>query len=176
MKREELLHRRYMLLNHLSRLPRKMLLLQGNEHVTEFVLHELCGKECFNLEKAAYFVDNPDFDCLKGIAGFSRSEAYGSDDIWKDPQLFTVHMKDASFNQKVRHFSRESFRKKGDSEELIVQTVANHLSFKHHGYYCWDMKYDNHGLFVYERACTDDTCTDEHLLDGLSLLSFCPIV
>ena len=69
--------RHYTILNTLSKLPRKMLSLKGQENVTEFVLHELCHKNCFNLDKAAYFVDNPDFDCLKGMAGFAPLRRMG---------------------------------------------------------------------------------------------------
>ena len=57
---DEALHSQHNVLNTISRLPRKMLSLKNQENITEFVLHDLCNKKCFNLEKAAYFVDNPD--------------------------------------------------------------------------------------------------------------------
>lgn len=60
----------------LSCLPHKMLSVHGLSNATEFVLHELCQSSCFNLKKAAYFVDNPDFDRLQGVAGFNKEEEY----------------------------------------------------------------------------------------------------
>src|SRR5689334_18968556 len=91
------------ILNYLNHLPRKMLKFSQEDNISEFVLHALCCQDCFNVDKAAYFVDNPDFDCLRGIAGFSRSEAYpDSYHIWEKPQQFSSHMRTAPFNQQVR--------------------------------------------------------------------------
>ncbi len=174
MKREELSQKRHKLLNCLSGLPRKILLLYGQENVTEFVLHELCQKYCFNLTKAAYFVDNPDFDCLKGVAGFCRKESYTDGDIWQNPKAFSMHMKSAPFNKKVRLVTEASFKKKGESEEEVITNVSHNLEIKKPGLYVWNIKYDNHGYFIYEKA-DDDSYVNEHLIDGLYLLSFCPL-
>jgi hypothetical protein len=169
--------RHYAILSQLSSLPRKMLSLRGQENITEFVLHELCGKHCFDLQKAAYFIDNPDFDCLKGVAGFCATEAYSPDgSIWNNPSAFSTHMQGSQFNQKVRTITHTSMRKdkKGDSE--IVDRVARELNLQVPGYYSWDMKHDNHGLLIYERRCQEgDACDIDSVLNGLSLLGFCPI-
>ena len=66
------------ILDKLCHLPRKILSLHGHDNITELILHELCNEQCFNLEKAAYFIDNPDFDCFKGVAGHCRSQALRS--------------------------------------------------------------------------------------------------
>lgn len=174
MKRDELLHRQQQILNRLSRLPRKILLMQGKDNVTEFVLHELCNEDCFNLEKAAYLIDNPDFNCLKGIAGFSRKEAYNQN-LWDNPQAFSTHMQASSFNKKVRSFLQESFRKQSKPETDVVKHIARDLDVQNYGFLSWNMKHDNHGLFIYQKAYNDDTCTDDYILDGLCLLGFCPI-
>lgn len=150
--------------------------MQGNDNITELVMHELCNEYCFNLEKAAYLIDNPDFDCLKGIAGFARSEAYSAgQNIWDDPKKFTQHVQAASFNNKVRSYYRNSFTKQGESEEVVAKYIAKDLGLEEYGYLSWHMKHDNHGLFIYQKACADDTCADDYILDGLSLLGFCPI-
>lgn len=176
MKHDELLLRQQQILNHLSRLPRRILHMQGNDNITELVMHELCNEYCFNLEKAAYLIDNPDFDCLKGIAGFARSEAYSAgQNIWDDPKKFTQHVQAASFNNKVRSYYRNSFTKQGESEEVVAKYIAKDLGLEEYGYLSWHMKHDNHGLFIYQKACADDTCADDYILDGLSLLGFCPI-
>lgn len=164
------------LLNHLNHLPRKMLMLHGADNVTEFVLHELCSCEGFNLERAAYFVDNPDFDCLKGVVGFSSQEAYhDSGAIWENPREFSLHMQKAPFNQKVRSLQRESMRRSGESDEHIVNAIASELGLDNPSYYSWDMKHDNHGILIFQPMNKEVDYNDKHLLNGLSLLSFCPV-
>jgi len=174
---EDGLLRQNEVLNRLSSLPRKMVSLHGRENITEFVLHELCQKGCLNFEKAAYFVDNPDFDYLKGMAGFWRPEAYSSqEDIWVNPKSFSAFMQESSFNQKVRNFTHTSFRKHNESEEHAISLIAQGFEFGDPGYYSWDMKHDNHGILVYDRQFkTGDACAIDHVLNGLSLLAFCPI-
>ena len=152
-----------------------MLLLHGRDNVIEFVLHELCHEQCFNLEKAAYVVDNPDFNCLKGVAGFARSEAYEKEaDVWKNPDAFSAHMQSSPFNQKVRSFEKESLCKKGASDDAIVSEVAQNLGLDHPSYYAWDMKHDNRGVLVYQK-CDQEECDCNYLLDGLCMLGFCPV-
>src|SRR5437016_735872 len=92
------------LLNHLAQIPRNIINLHHRENLAEFVLYELCDSNCFNFHRAAYFVDNADFDCIKGIAGFDSKECFNKNRIWKDPDGFSEHMKNASFNSQVRGF------------------------------------------------------------------------
>ena len=75
------LDRRHNVLHHLTHLPRKIVSLNGAENLTEFVLHDLCQSRCFNLPKAAYFVNNPDFNCIKGVAGVHADELFQGDAI-----------------------------------------------------------------------------------------------
>ena len=64
------------LLQKLSHLPKKIVALEGLEHTPSFVLHELCNESAFNLSKAAFFIDNPDFNHFKGIAGFDAAAGF----------------------------------------------------------------------------------------------------
>ncbi len=159
----------------LSSLPRKILGLHGRDNVIEFVLHELGNPECFDLEKAAYIVDNPDFDCLKGVAGFCRPEAYqAKKNIWDEPEEFSKHMLTSQYNNKVRSFYKHSCIKKGEPQEKIIQDIAHDLGFEHPSFYAWQMKHNNQGLLLYEKH--DDTACDcDYLLEGLCLIGFCPI-
>ena len=176
MEQLELLQRQNKALKHLSALPRKMLLLHGMDNVTEFVLHDLCDAQCFNLTKAAYFVDNPDFNCTKGVAGFSREESFaGADALWQDPKTFSAHMALSPFNQRVRSLNRCSIQKGAESREDLATMLAKDLGFANHGYCSWNMRYDNHGFMLYEKADIAEPIADEQLLDGMCLLSFCPI-
>ncbi len=158
----------------LSCLPRKILDLHGQENVIEFVLHELGREDCFNLEKAAYIIDNPDFNTIKGVAGFDRSEAFQGENIWKNPIDFSKHMSNSSYNKKIRGFHKPSCIKKNENNEKVVNEIAHDLGFDHPLFYSWNMKYDNHGLLLYEKHDTDE-CDCDYLLEGLSLIGFCPI-
>jgi hypothetical protein len=173
---EEGLLRDNEILNRLTSLPRKIISLHGQENITEFVLHELCQKNCLNFEKAAYFIDNPDFNCLKGMAGYWRPEAYSSqEDIWVNPKSFSAYMQESPFNKKVRTFAHTSFHKNKKDEQL-VELIAQGFEFADPGYYAWNMKHDNHGLLVYEKQIkTGASCSVDYILNGLSLLAFCPV-
>ena len=163
------------ILHAMSCLPRNILSLHGRDNAIEFVLHELCKDQCFNLSHAAYVVDNPDFDCMKGIAGYDREQAYQPrTDIWHERDQFSDHMKKSSFNAKVRELCKCSLKKKGKSDKEIVEEIAHDLGFKKPRYYAWDMKYDNRGLLLYEKFDTQD-CDCDYLLDGLCFLGFCPV-
>jgi hypothetical protein len=173
-----LLERHKNILEYLSMLPRKILSLHGHDNVTAMVLYELCNEQCFNIDKAAYFIDNPDFDCLKGIAGHCRSEITQDGDIWQDPKNFTVRSKESAFNQKVRTVMHESAYKHKKKEQDAVSRIAQELDLGGHGFYTWPMRHDNHGIFIYERTPTSDENAHAHdtfLPEGVVLLSFCPV-
>lgn len=165
--------RKQRLLQAVSCLPKKMLSMHDRENISEFVLQEL-GMG-FELARAAYVIDNPDFDCLKGVAGFDRGQAYVSDSsIWQDPEPFAAHMRTAAYNQQVRNFATSSFIKKGATESDIIKSIAGGLGFKNPSFYAWPVKHDNHGLLLYEKS-EQTQCECDYLLDGLCLLGFCPV-
>lgn len=166
--------KKHAILNCLSAIPQKVLSLHGTENMSEFVLHEICNPECFNLTKAAFLVDNPDFDCLKGVAGFSADEAYQKQPIWDNPELFTDHMKKAAFNQKVRSIIKPSMRKSHKSEQETTQIVGDYLGLQKPSYCSWQMKHDNHGILIFEQQLSCPVSPDI-LLNGACLLGFCPV-
>lgn len=164
------------LLNYLSVLPKKIVALNGVGSVPEFILHELCHENCFNLSKAAFFVDNPDFDSLQGIAGFNASEAYAhGEGIWHNPHAFSEHMRNADFNQKVKNLSLQSLKRTELLPDEAVATISKELGFKNPAYRSWQMKHDNHGFLVYEYNGSALPGIEEHLDNSLYLLSFCPL-
>lgn len=168
--------RHHRLLTCLSCLPQKIVSVHGIDNVTEFVLHDLCVEPCFNLTKAAYFIDNPDFDCLKGVTGFAQEERYPDfENTWNNPEKFTEHMKAAAFNQKVRSLNHCSLKHSGTTEEAMVQDVAQQLGIANPSLFTWDMKHGNRGVLIFQRPPQDPEPTDEQLLRGLYLLAFCPV-
>src|SRR5258708_5010644 len=177
MKPELLMYRNAQIADRLRRLPRKMLQFHGLENVTDFVLHELCSKDCFNIPKAAYFVENPAFNCLKGIVGVSTAEIQGIDNIWTSPDQFMQTIAQSSFNQKVRSSHYESHKNRGHSPEEIAKTIADELGIHDYGFYYWDMKHDNHGLLICQKNNDQEYGhpQDDVMVDGLCLLGFCPV-
>ena len=173
MERSEIL-KRHEILNNISSLPQKVLSLHGTENVAEFVLHDLCNQNCFDLQKAAYIVDNPDFDCLKGVAGYCTDQSYTTkNNIWETPELFAQYMKKAPFNQKVRSMSKPSMRKSSKSDEETTAFVADFLGLSNPLFCSWQMKHDNHGFLIYEVNCCP--VSQDILLNGACMLGFCPI-
>lgn len=161
------------ILQHLADLPKKIVMLDGVDNVSEFVLHELCHENCFNLEKAAFFMDSPDFDVLKGVAGFSKLEAYG-DPVWDDPKLFSKHMQQSSFNQMVKQFAQSSIsRSKADPKEALA-LIAQQFDFNNAAFHSLQLKHMNNGHLIYEFEDHFDNL-HEHFGNSLYLLSFCPI-
>ncbi len=89
MKPNELTPRYEALLRCFTHLPQQILSLHKIDNATEYVLHSLCDAGCLDLQKAAYLVDNPDFDCLQGVAGFNKAEEVHTcekvldDELWE---------------------------------------------------------------------------------------------
>lgn len=174
MEHKNLSPKNLQILGLLTSLPKNILSMHGHENVSEFVLHDLCKPECFNLKYAAYFIDNPDFDCCKGIAGFAQEEKYQDDSVWKNPESFSEFMKRSAFNQKVRKVSRPSYRRCNGCEGEIVKELAGNLGMTNPEFFSWDLKHDNHGIVIFEQVPTNNHQLDDYL-HGLCLLGFCPI-
>ncbi|MCK5633111.1 hypothetical protein KAH94_05135 [bacterium] len=176
MKPDGALERESKILGTLSRLPQKILSLHGREDVTEFVLRDLCHEHCFNLKKAAFFVDNPDFNCLKGVAGYYHEDTPTvCDFLWDHPEQFMKRMQESSFNKKVRSLWIPSLNNVEGSKTEFVSTVAQTLEMNSPRTCSLPVKYGNHALLVFEKENEGDGVVDEHVCHGLSLLGFCPI-
>lgn len=179
MERNETLEAEHRILGHLCCIPRRILSMHYMDNMTEFVLHDLCDKHCFNFRKAAYFIDNPDFNCFKGVAGFLQGEcSVSGQSIWDDPFSFSRHMKSSAFNQKVRRWWRCSIKNDKEADEVLIAMIADELELKNHKYCSWDIRHDNHGLLVYEQSESelDSHISEFHLLNGVCLLGLCPVV
>jgi hypothetical protein len=161
----------------LTEIPKKILALHGRENIAELVLHDLSHENCFDLKKAAYFVDNPDFNCLKGVAGISTKEVPKDlwQDVWAHNEKFSTYMRNAVFNKKVREFSQCSLRAGKGLNDQEIQLLSNNLGIENPRYFSLDLKHGNHGLFVFEKNSDEHKHLDEHISHGASLLGFCPI-
>ena len=162
----------------LNKLPQRILQLHGHDNVMEFVLHALSDTDGLSFNRAAYIVDNPDFDCIKGVAGFCRSEAYHpSKDIWHEVDNFSEHMRKAAFNNRVRLLSRSSFKRAGMPDTDMARELAHDLGMEHYDYCVCNAKHDNRGVLLFEP--TDDASCKAHDHDTIEnaahLLGMCPI-
>lgn len=176
MKRSEMPFQHEKLLRCFTHLPRQILRLNEIDNATEYVLHSLCEEGCLNLQKAAYFIDNPDFDCLKGIAGFSKEEGSNSCDIvLDDTGCFKNHVAQCDYNKTVRTITAPSPKRNGYSPERIIEQFAEKLGMSNPECHSWNIKHDNFGLLIFERDESDERQLHEDFLHGLSILGFCPV-
>ena len=168
-----------LLVENLLGLPEKILKFYYLDDLSQMVLHHISCDDCFGLDKSAYFIDNPDFDHLQGVAGFSKDESvYHNSDFWKDPANIKDKIKDTSFLNKIRRYLDTSFaRKKIDfhnSREILE--LGNKIGIKHPDFCCWEMKHGNYGLLIFESKSPLSVEKKKILKDVAPLLSFCPIV
>jgi len=165
------------ILNCLTVLPRHILSLHDHNNISEFVLHDLCGSHCFNLGKAAYFVDNPDFNCFKGVAGFSRNEVSTDKKVWDDPETISQQLNRSPFNQQVKNHTWQSLKTGPEEERKMAEKIAQDLGLEKPQFCTWNMKHDNHGWLIFEREenLDQDQQINDYLSNGVHLLSFCPI-
>jgi hypothetical protein len=162
------------LFERLGTLPRKILSVHDHQVVTNLALHDLCGSACFNLKRAAYLVDNPDFDCCRGVAGYSDDEpAVDIERAWGDPDNFEQQMKRSPFNQKVRDLSYASVTK--NNVDYVVKELGRQLGITHPSYRTWRIRNGNFGVLLFEQKDQGDTACADRLEDGLSILGFCPL-
>jgi hypothetical protein len=175
MQHDDLLLRYRKLVSRLADLPKKMVALYDLDaigNIPEFVLQDLCHEDCFNLKKAAFLVDNPDFDYLKGIAGFSKEERF-KENHWEDPRKFNDHMNGSNFNKLVKAFCDCSYKKNNKNN---LDKLARELSLENFGVKIWPLKHYNHGFLLYERELDEeDEIFDQSFLSSLHILSFCPL-
>lgn len=163
------------LLKCMCDLPKRLIDHHGKLNLTEFLLHSLCTKCCFNFSKAAFFVDNPDFDHLKGVAGFFVHESYPDGEHWNSPDNFSSHMETSPFNQKVRAVLEKSPKRGGKPHDSIVRSLAEDLEMESPLHRVWNVKHGNHGLLVFEANEDDRAFIDGHLEKALYLFGFCPV-
>jgi len=144
------------------------------DNLSEFVLHDLCSKDMFNVSKAAYLVNNADFACLQGVAGYESAASFGQDH-WNQQHDFTRHMEQSKFNGKVRKHQDRAIEFDGSKKEHDrIQRLADQFEIEYPNYHVWNMKHDNQGVIIFDdRDLTDGM--HEHMHHFVSMLSFCPI-
>ena len=164
------------LLWQLVTLPQKIVQLHGMPSLPELVLHELCHDNCFNIDRAAYLLDNPDFDWLKGVAGYTRDECQKHrSDLWQDPYTFDDDMSHAEYHQQVKKFSAKSLMRTADYSvnSETVKSLADSLGMHNPLCFSWGTKHDNHGLLILENPSHNRKEQEQLLQAVMSFLALC---
>lgn len=167
--------RKLEIVRRILQLPHKMVGVHGRENVPEFILHEIAAEACFDLPKAAYFVDNPDFNVFKGVCGIHKDETYRVQSIWEAQDHFSDHMKQSAFNNKVRMIENTSHKKACVCDEDIIEDIALALDMKNPWYHAWPLRHDNHGLLLFEASDEVMEHIEDDLHSACHLLSLCPV-
>jgi len=163
-------------LQSLVALPHKILSRHDVDNLTEYVLYELCHNSCLKLDQAAYFVDNPDFNQFRGIAGISRSEHPEENYcIWSDSEKFRHFMDQSDFNEKVKSIVTKSQKSSNKTESEFMNNVAKELEFKSHNFHVLDIKHGNRGFFMYQPMKNHSKELQNLVANAVSFLGFCPL-
>jgi len=172
MEKNNVALQRQNLLFRLSCLPEKIISAHDRDNLIEFILYEICHPECFNFQRAAFLIDNPDFNCLKGIAGFCAQEHSTSSNIWESPELFSQNMQQGDFNNSVRSIQQTSLQKINHLQESLPQ-ISQQLALTNPSWHIFTVKHGNTGILLFEQPSQD--IHHEHVPAGAALLALCPI-
>jgi hypothetical protein len=163
------------LAEQLANLPKNILNNHESRNLASLVLHYLGHKDCFNFKKAAYFVDNPDFDHVLGVAGYANHECsyHMADDIWNDPASYS----EQAFNKNVTVKTTTSFKRKNidiHSSQDIAK-LAREVGIENPRIVELTVKHGNHGILLYEANQELSHEQAELLKNAAHFLGFCSI-
>jgi hypothetical protein len=172
-KEQELVH-------SLLALPHKIIRHHNIPGLANLVLHELASDNLFHMKKAVYLADNPDFDHLIGVAGFSNDERHLYEgDLWGDVCKMAESMSGSSYNKSVQSYLRSSLRAKNIDfhNKAEIEQLGNDMGLVQPQFLAWDMKHGNHGLLLFEHdnPTSFDVLKHKMLANAVALLSLCPI-
>ena len=166
------------LLGTLLNMPSKIMQHYDVNGLVQMVLHELAHDKHLAFKRATYLVDSPDFDCLRGLAGFCREECrLHQQDLWQDPHHFASAMREASFHASMQKLLGASLHKNhldaAHKDNLLAFGKA--LGMEAPEVYVWNLKHGNHGILLYEEnsAVAAEKTTKQALDHASALLGLC---
>lgn len=166
-----------LLLTMLLDLPNKILNHHEVDGLAQLILHDISHGHHFGFKRATYLVDNPEFDCLRGVAGYVDDECkHHKDDVWADPRTFVHDMREAQFHNQLLQLARSSIKKssKNANHLDIVRNVALDLGMVNPWVYAQDLRHGNHGILIVEEGVKRLDKDDHDLLAHISaILGFC---
>lgn len=144
-------------------------------HLAASVLHELCDPACFPLQRVAYFIDNPDFDRLQGVAGIDASHRIHHSSIWQEQEAFAQYLERHTFHQNVRSITWGSAHKRNQKIPEAIEEMAQIIAVSEPSWHIFPAKHGNTGILIFQPHQTLDIMND-YIAIGSSLLGLCPIV
>jgi hypothetical protein len=164
------------LVSRLLDLPHKILSYDDLDGIQQLVLYELAHDESFGLSKASYLVDNPEFNCLKGVAGYDKNEcASAGKNPWEDPKSFIDSMKQGKFHQQISSFMHSSLARNGqaDFETDAIAQLGKKIGMENSSFVTWPMRHGNHGILLFEEGELPQERRRELLQHFVALLGLC---
>jgi hypothetical protein len=180
-------HAHYSVLLKLNALPERMVTAHHYHNLAEYVLHELCDPLCLSLHKAAFLLDNPDFDTLKGVAGVHHQERFTAPSsmphenedgsVWQHTDQFTEHMANCRFNKAVRSVQRKSAQRTAMPWSECAAELADEMVFEQDkwGWLTFAAKHGNTGILIFESPDQSNPEREASLACSVSLLGLCPV-
>ena len=163
---------------HILNLTHNILKHYDLKELPDFVLHHLAQDCCFGFKRAAYFVDNPDFDHFRGVAGYYKGDCAESNlRPWDNPAAFKATMQNAVFLHKINKILNASFKRKNIDLHKTndVVKLGKDLGMAHPEALSWQMKHGNFGVLLYEQGKSLSEQDKNLLMHAAPFLSFCPI-
>jgi hypothetical protein len=166
------------LLRVLLDLPNKILQHEELDHLPHLVLHELGKNQRLGFKRASYLIYNPDFGCIKGIAGYCQDETkFHKDDLWHDPASFHDDMKSANFYNKIKTFYHPEIYHKECNDKFHddIKNIGKMLGIDKPLVHVWNMRHGNKGVLIFEEDQKHGKCEQDPVyLDKLAaLLGLC---
>lgn len=128
-------------------IPELVLKHHDRKNLVDVVLHKLAGHDGFELEKAAYFIQNKDFKATKGICGYSRENCSNIRPLNENLEI----VDELSFDKIDYCRAIKNFR----AEALIDQIkdskdFSNLIAMDRPEYRFWETKNNNSGTLIFQ--------------------------
>ncbi|MFH1831727.1 MAG: hypothetical protein ABH827_02885 [bacterium] len=160
-------------------IPRKILDNHEVDGLAQMVLHELGQEKNLDLKRAYFMVSSPDFNHVRGVAGFCSQESSDSCQVmWQDPNLFHQKIQTSAFHENMKKFlQKEDFHRDGVVQSSkYIDDIKAILNIESPSVYTWNLRNNNKGILIFEesqkRLCT---CHPEVLEHVTALLGLCPL-
>lgn len=156
------------IVDQILQIPKQIISYHHVNGLVDLVLHNISKNNCLSFSKAAYFVDNPDFNQLKGVCGFNSSIL--CDTPVKNQQDSIEYILKSAYNCKVKSINRESFRAKNIdlSNRANITELCDSLEIKNPKTLSWDLKHNNYGVLIFETEQPDCCSWKNSLVEQVS--------
>lgn len=160
-------------------IPKNILKHENNLALPELLLSHISCKNNFHLKKAVYCLDNPEFNCLKGVVGFDAKTTDNcslfqslieSSNIEEEKLQALIN---CDFNKSIKQIYQPSiFALEKDHSDEIKKLACSALGTDNPLIFSWTAKNGNHGLFFCEPVEKENLESKQNFLEyAVSLLS-----